>query len=178
MQRQPPRVLMFPLPELGHVSPMLKLAELLGLAGLHVTFLSTHFIHHHLLHHSDDIQARFSAYPGFLFKTISDGLPADHPRLGEKGFEFFTSLNVATKKLLKHMLASDQLGSDLSPSVTCIVADGSIAGFTTDIAAELQIPILHFHSTSACSVWTLFSIFNLIEIGELPIRGHNTSFTF
>ncbi|KAF3433560.1 hypothetical protein FNV43_RR24662 [Rhamnella rubrinervis] len=166
----PPRVLLFPFSEQGHVNPFLKLAELLGLGGVHVTFLSTYYIHNRLLLHSD-VQSRFKTYPGFIFKAISDGLPDDHPRSGEKSYEFFKALNVVTKKLLKHMLASDELGSDISPSVTCIIADGLLAEFTTNIATELHIPIIHFHVISACAVWALFSIPNLIENGELPIRG-------
>ena len=168
--RRPPRILIFPLPEQGHVNPMLKLAELLALAGLHVTFLTTPFIHNRLIRHTD-IKARFASYPGFLLKTISDGLPDDHPRSGEKKMDHFISLHMVTKRLLKHMLASHQLGSDLSPSVSCIIADGTFAGFTTDIATELQIPILHFHSFSACGFWASYSILNLIETRELPIQG-------
>ena len=69
------------------------------------------------------------------------------------------------------MLASEELGSDLSPSVTCIICDAALAEFTTDIATELKIPIIIFQVLSACSVWALFSIPNLIENGEVPIRG-------
>ena len=167
---RPTRVLLFPFPEQGHVNPFLKLAELLSLAGVHVTFLTTHFIHNRLLLHSN-VQSRFETYPGFVFKAISDGLPDDHPRLGEKSIEFFISLYVVTKKLLRDMLASEELGSDLSPSVTCIICDAALAEFTTDIATELKIPIIIFQVLSACSVWALFSIPNLVENGELPIRG-------
>ncbi|KAF3448079.1 hypothetical protein FNV43_RR08787 [Rhamnella rubrinervis] len=167
---RPPRVLLFPFPEQGHVKPFLNLAELLSLAGVHVTFLSTHFIHDRLLLHSN-VQSHFETYTGFVFKAISDGLPDNHPRSGEKGFEFFKSLHVVTRKLLKDMVASGELGSDLSPSVTCIIADGALAEFTNSIATELKIPIIFFQVVSACSVWASFSIPNLIENGELPIGG-------
>ncbi|KAF3456525.1 hypothetical protein FNV43_RR01178 [Rhamnella rubrinervis] len=69
------------------------------------------------------------------------------------------------------MLASGELGSDLSPSVTCIIADGALAEFTSSIATELQIPIIFLQVASACYMWALFSIPSLIENGELPIRG-------
>ncbi|KAF3448078.1 hypothetical protein FNV43_RR08786 [Rhamnella rubrinervis] len=167
---RPPRVLLFPFPDQGHVQPFLNLAEFLSLAGVHVTFLSTHFIHDRLLLHSN-VQSHFETYTGFVWKTISDGLPDNYPRLGEKGFEFFKSLHVVTGKLLKDMLASGELGSDLSPSVTCIIADGVLAEFTNNIATELQIPIIFSQTSSACSLWASFSIPNLIENGELPIRG-------
>ncbi|KAF3447792.1 hypothetical protein FNV43_RR08496 [Rhamnella rubrinervis] len=88
---RPPRVLLFPFPEQGHVKPFLNLAELLSLAGVHVTFLSTHFIHDRLLLHSN-VQSHFETYTGFVFKAISDGLPDNHPRSGEKGKEDMNKL--------------------------------------------------------------------------------------
>ena len=100
MKQCPAHVLIFPFPAQGHVNSMLKLADLLGLAGLHVTFLNTAFIHDRLVRYTD-IETRFSCYPGFQFKTISDGLPSDHPRSGDRLFELFESLNSKTKLLLK-----------------------------------------------------------------------------
>ena len=150
---------------------MLKLAELLGLAGLHVTFLNTDFIHDRLVRYTD-IETRFSCYPGFQFKTISDGLPGKHPRSGDRLFKLFESLNSKTELLLREMLmAPNQLCYKSGPSVTCIIVDGIIGGSTSDIANELRIPIIYFHTTSACSLWTHFSVPNIIEAGELPIRG-------
>nr|GEU83549.1 7-deoxyloganetic acid glucosyltransferase [Tanacetum cinerariifolium] len=74
-----PHVLIFPFPVQGHVSCMLKLAELLCLSGVDVTFLNSDIIHRRLLRYTD-VVSRFSCYPGFRFETISDGLPTDHPR--------------------------------------------------------------------------------------------------
>ena len=165
-----PRVLIFPLPAQGHVSSMLKLAELLGLAGLHVTFLNTHFIHNRLLLQTE-IQARFANYPGFLFRAISDGLPDDHPRSSYSVLDVAHSMNMKSKSIFKQMVASNELGSDSSPSVTCIIVDGIIGGFTTDVANELHIPIIHFRTVGACCFWAYFSIPNLIQAGELPIKG-------
>ncbi|KAF3455340.1 hypothetical protein FNV43_RR05788 [Rhamnella rubrinervis] len=165
-----PRVLIFPCPLQAHVNSMLKLAELLCQAGLHVTFLNTHSIQNRLLLHSD-VESRFSTYPGFLFKTISDGLPDDHPRSGDRFAEVILSMKTIGKSLLKQMLVSDELGSDCSPSVTCIIADGLFGGFTADAAIELHIPIIYFRTISACCFWIYLSIAKVIEADELPIRG-------
>jgi UDP:flavonoid glycosyltransferase YjiC (YdhE family) len=40
-QQQQAHMLPFPFPALGHIKPLLSLAELLCHAGLHVTFLNT-----------------------------------------------------------------------------------------------------------------------------------------
>ncbi|CAA6655064.1 unnamed protein product [Spirodela intermedia] len=70
MAAAPPHVLLFPAPLLGHVSPMLKLAKVLSLRGL----------------------LGLNCHPGFSFRSIPDGLPADHPRSGGQFMEVITSL--------------------------------------------------------------------------------------
>ncbi|KAF3947249.1 hypothetical protein ACB098_06G150500 [Castanea mollissima] len=168
----PAHVLIFPFPAQGHVNSMLKLAELLGLAGVHITFLNTDFIHERLVRYTD-IETRFSCYPGFQFKTISDGLSADHPRSLIKFIEVYDSLNSKTKLLLREMLASNQLiGSNTRPCLTCIIVDGLIGGFTSDIANEFRIPIIYFRTISACCFWAYFSVPKIIEAGEIPVTGN------
>ncbi|PON56498.1 UDP-glucuronosyl/UDP-glucosyltransferase [Parasponia andersonii] len=169
-QQTIPRVLIFPLAAQGHVNSMLKLAELLALAGLHVTFLNTDHIHNRLIRHTD-IQTRFSKYPGFLFRTISDGLEEDHPRTGDRFMEVVYSLNDKTKPILREMLVSGKLGSADTPLVTYIISDGIFGGFTIDVAEELGIPIIHFRTVAACCFLSYFFFPDLIESGELPIRG-------
>jgi hypothetical protein len=166
----PPHVLIFPLPAQGHVNSMLKLAELLSLAGLHVTFLNTDYNHDRLLRYTN-ILTRFSCFPGFQFKTIPDGLPPDHPRSGDDFMDLFDSLNSVTKPLFREMLFSGQSNSNSSGrSVTCIIADG-IFSFPIDVGNELGIPVIHFRTISACCIWAYFSIPYMIEAGDLPIRG-------
>ncbi|KAL0002709.1 hypothetical protein SO802_016490 [Lithocarpus litseifolius] len=118
---------------------MLNLAQLLSLSGLNITFLNTDHNHNRLVLHTD-ILDRFACFLGFQFKSIPDGLPADHPQA-----------------------ATGQ-------SVTCIIADGSLS-FPIDVGNELGIPAIHFRTISACSFWAYFCIQDMIEAGELPIRG-------
>jgi len=153
----PPHVLIFPLPAQGHVNSMLKLAELLSLAGLHVTFLNTDYNHDRLLRYTN-ILTRFSCFPGFQFKTIPDGLPPDHPRSGDDFMDLFDSLNSVTKPLFREMLFSGQSNSNSSGrSVTCIIADG-IFSFPIDVGNELGIPVIHFRTISASGLTFLFHI--------------------
>ena len=172
---QVPHVIIFPLPALGPVNSTLKLAELLSLAGLNITFLNTDFNHDRLVLHSN-ILDRFASFPGFQFKTISDGLPADHPRAGDRFMELFDSFKLVTKPLFREMLSSGQLNSITGESVTCIIADG-ILSFPIDVGHELGIPVISIRTISACSFWAFFSIQDIIEAGELPSRGMYVSFT-
>lgn len=99
----PPHVLIWPLPALGHVNSMLKLAELLSHAGIKITFLNSEHYHERLVRHSSDVFSRYMNLPGFQFKTITDGLPKDHPQTVDNFHELLNSLASVTPPLLKDM---------------------------------------------------------------------------
>ncbi|KAI3893802.1 hypothetical protein MKW92_040292 [Papaver armeniacum] len=168
-----PHVLIFPLPVQGHVNSMLKLAELLCLSAggriQQVTFLNSDYNHHRLLRFTD-VQTRFARFPGFRLETISDGLPADHPRSGDLLNEMFDSIKAVTKPLLRKMLISSSSASGSYTPVTCIIVDGIMSTFTMDVADELGIPVISFRTISACCFWAYFCIPQLISAGELPFR--------
>ena len=69
------------------------------------------------------------------------------------------------------MLCSGQLNSATGQSVTCIIADG-ILSFPIDVGNELGIPVIHLRTGSACYFLACFCIQDMIEAGELPIRGN------
>ena len=170
-----PHVLIFPLPAQGHVNSMLNLAQLLSLAGLNITFLNTDHNHNSLVLHTN-ILHRFACFLGFQFKTIPDGLPVDHPRAGDHFMELFDSLELVTKPIFREMLCPGQLNSATGQSVTCIIADG-ILSFPIDVGNEIGIPVILFRTISACSFWVYFCIQDMIEAGELPIRGNLSQFS-
>ncbi|KAM7491966.1 hypothetical protein LguiA_034887 [Lonicera macranthoides] len=155
-------VLIFPLPLQGPVNSMFKLTELLCLSGIHVTFLVTDHIHGRLIRYSD-IQSRFQKYPGFRLESISDGLPANHPRSGDQFMELVDSLRSVTKQLLREFLGSGR-------PVNCIIADG-IMGFCGDVAIEIGVPIIYTRTISACCLWVSMCLPQLIESGEIPFDG-------
>lgn len=158
-----PHILIFPLPAQGHVNSMLKLAELLGLAGVKVTFLNSDYNHDQLLRHTDIVE-RFQRYPGFEFRTVWDGLPPDYPRTGESFMALFAAMRLNTKRLFRELVVG------VRPQVDCIIGDG-ILGFVFDVAMELDIPLIHFRTVSACSFWAYFCLPDTIAAGELPIKG-------
>ncbi|PPD89756.1 hypothetical protein GOBAR_DD13311 [Gossypium barbadense] len=152
-QSRPPHVLIFPLPLQGHINSMIKLAELLAIAGFKLTFLNSHHNHERLVKFNN-IAAHFERYPGFEFKTITDGLPLDHPRSGSWFLAMFEdTMELKMKQSLREVFVNS------NPSVDCIIADGFL-GFTLDVAKELGIPIFFF--VPAVLVVSGFIILSLI----------------
>ncbi|PSR93160.1 7-deoxyloganetic acid glucosyltransferase [Actinidia chinensis var. chinensis] len=167
----PPHVFIFPLPLQGPIKCMLKLAELLCLAGVHVTFLNTDHNHRRLLRHTA-VQTRFSAYPQFRFDTISDGLPDDHPRSGDRFMDLFDSLEAVSKPLMREMLFSYCRSGDARWPVTCVIADGALT-FALEVAEDVGIPLIYFDTISPCGLWSYFCIPKMIDAGEMPFKGND-----
>ncbi|XP_022855173.1 7-deoxyloganetic acid glucosyltransferase-like [Olea europaea var. sylvestris] len=166
----PPHVLIFPLPVQGHVTSMLKLAELLCLSGLDITFMVSDFSYNRLLKHTT-VVSRFKQYPGFHFQSITDGLPDDHPRVGEQVVDILTSTKNITGPLFKQMMSEKNLfGSGTRRPISCIIADGVLT-FAGDFAEEKGIPLIYFRTISSCSFWASFCIPELIEAGEIFVQG-------
>ncbi|KAK6933079.1 hypothetical protein RJ641_035973, partial [Dillenia turbinata] len=164
-----PRILVFPLPIQGNLNCMLKLAELLCLSNLHVTFLNSHHNHARLLRYTN-IQTRLSRYPGFRFETIADGLPNDHPRSGTRIMELVDAMRTVTKPLFEELLTRLVVEEGESP-VTCLIVDGAI-GFALDAAEKVGIKVIFARPISPCYLWTLHCLPQLIEAGELPLQGN------
>ncbi|CAI9091607.1 OLC1v1026679C1 [Oldenlandia corymbosa var. corymbosa] len=147
---------------------MLRLAELLCLAGLHITFVVSEFSHARLLNNSN-VVSRFAGYPGFRFQTIPDGLPDDHPRSGEAFGDVVPAIKNVAAPLFKKMMAEKDFFS--SPTRRpCIIADGVCMSFAIDFAEDNGIDIIFFPTVSACSFWATFCIPELIEAKAAPLQ--------
>ncbi|KAI5670562.1 hypothetical protein M9H77_10926 [Catharanthus roseus] len=164
----PPHVLIFPPPIQGPINSTFSIAELLCLAGFQITVLLTEDIHSRLQSRGN-IQKRFERYPNFQLRTISDGLPEDHPRSNDTFLELYKSLHTKTKVYFKEMLTSGSFESNSGSPVSCIIAD-SLLRFTCDVAKEIGIPIIYLRTFSACCLWVFFCLPKLIEVGEIPYR--------
>nr|XP_027095580.1 7-deoxyloganetic acid glucosyltransferase-like [Coffea arabica] len=169
----PPHVLIFPLPMQGHVNSMLKLAELCCISGLHVTVLLSDFNYDRLLRHAN-VESRFAKYPGFQFATISDGLPDDHPRVGERTMEIVLSLKVVGESQFRNLMVSTdrltKIGGVKRRPLTCLIMDG-VLSFAAVVAEEMGIPFIYFRTVGACSFWANFCIQDVIDAGEIPLKG-------
>ncbi|KAI3495173.1 hypothetical protein L1887_37382 [Cichorium endivia] len=121
----------------GHVSCMLKLAELPCLSGLSVTFLNSDTIHRRYT----DVVSRFSRYPGFRFKTISDGLLHNHPIYGNRVVEIFDSIKMVTKPMFTEiLLPGGCLNFGKRPPVSSVIVDG-IMCFTINEFVKMEVLI-------------------------------------
>ncbi|XP_026659247.1 myricetin 3-O-rhamnoside 1,2-glucosyltransferase UGT709G2-like isoform X2 [Phoenix dactylifera] len=159
-------VLVSPFPAQGHVPPMLKLAEILSHAGLHVTFVNTDNIHRRFLASSPALQ-RLAGLPRFRFRTIPDGLPEDHPRPFLQFLDLEESLRTRSREHYRELLVPTGKDPDGWPPVTCAVADG-ILRLASEVAAEMEIPVIFVRTSGACAVWAYLCIPDLIKGGEIP----------
>ncbi|KAL3521157.1 hypothetical protein ACH5RR_019306 [Cinchona calisaya] len=171
-QQLSPHVLIFPFPAQGHVNSMLKLSELLCLAGINITFLASYNIHNRLLRHSNVI-SRFSKYPGFNLEHLPDGINENNIHTPGGVMELYTALRSIGRPFLTELLSKDSGdGGKNMPPLTCIIADG-ILSVALDVAQEFGLPVLYFRTISALAFWAYFCIPQLIEAGELPFSGND-----
>ncbi|XP_020594324.1 7-deoxyloganetic acid glucosyltransferase-like [Phalaenopsis equestris] len=161
----------FTFPSQGNASPMLKLAELLSLANIHITFINTENIHRRFLLHSPDLD-RLARLPCFRFRTIPDGLPEDHPRPMLDFLNLMQSLSSFSRQPYKEILTpASGIDPDGWPRVTCVIADGTLS-LAYEVPAELGLPVIFFRTSSACSFWAYHCIPLLLKNGELPFPGY------
>ncbi|KAK4487855.1 hypothetical protein RD792_003591 [Penstemon davidsonii] len=167
-----PHVLIFPLPLQGPVNSMLKLAELLCLQNIQITFLNTENIQERLQNCTNN-QNYFQKYKNFRFETVPDGLEEGNPRTGDQIPNMLESIEVKVVPILREMLGTcGAYGPDSESPLTCIIADG-IFTFAVDIAKEIGVPLLYFDTISPCGLWTYLCLPKLIELGELPFKDDN-----
>ncbi|WCJ19739.1 7-deoxyloganetic acid glucosyltransferase [Euphorbia peplus] len=160
-----PHVLIFPLPIQGHMNSMLKLSEILSLANLKVTFITTPPSHDRLTRFTD-FETRFKKYPDFELKTVPEFVPIDHS-LGTRFADVMESMDLVTRPVFRKSIILES-----SPPVDCIIMDG-ILSFVSEIANEFRIPVIHFRTVSACSFWAYYCILDLVEAAQLPIKGED-----
>ncbi|KAL7618471.1 hypothetical protein Lser_V15G03145 [Lactuca serriola] len=156
-----PHVVFVPCPAQSHIKCMLKLARLLHLKGIHITFVNTEINHNNLLksggpHSLDD-------EPGFQFKTIPDGIPDDL-----RGDKLELSKSILTN-FLGYFL---DLVARLEIPVTCIIGDG-MTPFTVDAAETLKVPTMQFWTFSASAFWGYYQAPNLIEKKLIPLKDES-----
>nr|QOI79391.1 UDP-glycosyltransferase 76F1 [Rheum officinale] len=150
-QKMGRRLVIFPLPYLGHQNPTFELANILHSKGFSITVIHTRF-------HSPDP----AKYPHFNFHFIEDGLSES-----EVPFQDVISLTntlnnkcVEPFKAFLSQILTDH-GSDQEP-VSCLITD-VMWYFTQAVADALQVPRIVIR-TGNLSSFTAF--FARLEIGD------------
>ncbi|GJR00609.1 7-deoxyloganetic acid glucosyltransferase-like protein [Tanacetum coccineum] len=148
------------------VNCALKLAELLCLSGIHVTFLNTDHIHRPLIRHTD-VLSRFSRYPNFQFETIPDGVEHEKPVSGDKFMEVMDAVDAVSKPVFREMMVSGRFSRSSERPVTVMIPDACFS-FAVDIAKETSIPVVCFETLSPCCLWTSYlNLPTLLEAGDV-----------
>ncbi|KAJ4767639.1 UDP-Glycosyltransferase superfamily protein [Rhynchospora pubera] len=166
-----PHAVCIPYPAQGHITPMLKLAQLLhSCHGFHITFVNTHYNHRRLLN-SGAISSHLNV-PDFRFESIPDGLPAPPEGFEDATQDVIELCRSVEKNCLKpfiDLLGRVNNGVCGSPPVSFIVSDG-IMSFTLDAAQEMGLKEIILWCTSACGYCGFLHYKELIQRGIVPLK--------
>ncbi|KAI8540819.1 hypothetical protein RHMOL_Rhmol08G0014500 [Rhododendron molle] len=162
-----PHAVCVPFPAQGHVTPMMKLAQLLHSRGFFITYVNTEF------NHKRWVRSRgpeyVEGYTGFQFKTIPDGLPPSDRDATQDPPALCASLRTNCLGPFRDLLT--ELNSSVrTPLVSYVVSDGMM-GFGREAAEELGIPEVQFWTASTCGLMGYLQYPELIEKGIVPFKG-------
>ncbi|KAH9316404.1 hypothetical protein KI387_025031, partial [Taxus chinensis] len=156
-------------PAQGHVNPLMNFAELLGMRGIFITFVTTQWIDERLFNAASKQAAardRDLAERGlkFRFLSISDGLPPEHGRTSELA-EYFLALQ-SLGPVLEAVLTKENTSV---PPITCIISD-SFMSCTAQVAANLGVPRVLFWPCSTVHSIAHTNAEFLISEGHIPVK--------
>ncbi|KAB1217794.1 UDP-glycosyltransferase 76C4 [Morella rubra] len=150
------RVVLFPLPLQGHISPMLQLANILCSKGFAITIIHTRFN-----------SPSSSKHPNFSFISISDGLSESEASTADV-IALVTVLNVNCVLPFRNCLAK-LLSDSLEEPVACIITDADWH-FTQAVADSFKLPRIVLRTSSVFSFFAYATLPVLRERGYFPIE--------
>ncbi|MBA0666117.1 hypothetical protein Goklo_002568 [Gossypium klotzschianum] len=153
------RLLLFPLPLQGHVSPMLQLANLLYSKGFSITIIHTCFI---------SSPKYPSNNPHFTFHSIPNGLSKSECSDADNLVALVSILNANCADPFRDCLV--KLLSDVSDEPVAGLISDSTWEFTDSIAKSLQLPRFVLRTNNISSFLALAALALLQEKGYLPIQ--------
>lgn len=138
------RILLFPAPLQGHISPMLQLANILHSQGFSITIIHTNF-------NSPD----FSNYPQFTFVSIDDALPDSIKNSTPNTLDLpiLTGNCVEPFQHCLSQLLNENKGSD--EPIACLIAD-VIWSYTSVVVDTFKLPMILLSTVSMAT--SLFEI--------------------
>ncbi|KAM0936929.1 putative 7-deoxyloganetin glucosyltransferase [Dioscorea sansibarensis] len=162
-----PHVLCIPFPSQGHITPMLKFAKLLHSRDYHITFINTEYNHKRLLKSRPSSSSSLDLFEDFVFEAIPDSLPPSDEDVTQDIPLLCESLSTKCLFYFREMVTTR-----LSSPVTFIVSN-VFMGFTSDVAAELGIPLVLFWSASACGLMAYLHYKHLIQANLVPLTDES-----
>ncbi|KAK7828071.1 udp-glycosyltransferase 76b1, partial [Quercus suber] len=159
-QKTARRLILFPLPLQGHITPMLHLASILYTKGFSITIIHTQFN-----------PPNPSNYPHFTFHSIPDGLLESEANTSDV-IRLLILMNVNCITPFRDCLA--KLLADVSKDpVACLITD-AMWHFTQSVAEILKIPRIVLRTSSVCSFLAFVALLDLREknlsIQEEPVQ--------
>ncbi|KAL1559414.1 UDP-glycosyltransferase 76F1-like isoform X1 [Salvia divinorum] len=150
------RLIFFPLPLQGHISPMLQLANIVHSKGFSITIV-----------HLKLNPPNPANYPHFTFCLIEDGLSEIEESFNTDLISFLALLNNKYEPLKQVLL---QLVADTScDPVACLISD-AIFHFTTEVCKSLQLPRIVLRTGGVCSFLAFAAFPLLLQKGYLPLQ--------
>ncbi|PWA69753.1 UDP-glucuronosyl/UDP-glucosyltransferase [Artemisia annua] len=135
------RIIMFPMPYQGHLTPMLQLANILHNNGFKITFI-----------HAQQNTPTHSNYPHITFKSIFDGfseIGKYMPKEPDASF-IITYLNENCRESFTHCL-TELLAEPNEPPVACLITDAEYY-FTQEVADSMKVPRIVMWACTIASV--------------------------
>ncbi|KAH9602470.1 hypothetical protein KSS87_001061 [Heliosperma pusillum] len=155
------RILMFPAPFQGHITPMMHLANLLYCKGFSITVI-----------HSTYNPINPTNFPNMTFHSLDDGLCEAYSKCPPTdSFKVLADMNSACKEPFRECISvilKDAAAETDQDPVTCLIADPMFL-FAGVVADTFNLPriALRTGSLSTCVVYNSFS--SLCEKGYFPL---------
>lgn len=131
------RIILFPLPFQGHISPMLQLANILHTHGFKITII-----------HTEYNSPNTSNYPHFTFKSIKDRFSEITDKLpGNLDANYFLKyLNECCEDSFRDCLAV-LLAESGEERVACVITD-AVFYFAQAVADDMKLPRITLRTSS------------------------------
>ncbi|XP_031263712.1 UDP-glycosyltransferase 76B1-like [Pistacia vera] len=150
------RVILFPLPLQGHITPMLQLASILHNKGLSITVIHTNFNSPNSVN-----------YPHFDFHSIPDGLSEAVVSVAD-AVAVMTQVNDNCVEPFRDCL-SKLLSNVEEEPIACLITDAMLH-FTQSVADSLKLPRIVLRTSNISSFLVFAGTPLLHEKGYLPIK--------
>ncbi|KNA24609.1 hypothetical protein SOVF_013890 [Spinacia oleracea] len=152
------RVVLFPLPLQGHVTPMFHLATLLHSKGFSITIIQTNYRSLDPTH-----------FPHFTFYFLDDGLP-DNAIFGPSNQTVLTDLNTNCSEPFRNCLSQIlSNGVTHQEPIACLIAD-PMWSFTSSVTSSLRLPRIVLRCASMSTYYIYQSLPFLRAKGYYPLQ--------